>query len=221
MAELADAQVLGTCSRKRLGVQVLSPAQFWYTFSMKFSRLLFYSLFTFLFISIIYSINKHQTQIIQPAALISPTPQNVLGESIHKQTKFTNCLLEQNLPDKDCTPGQVFDEVTKEQICVPGYSKSVRNVPEKEKNEVYTEYNITSHVTGEYEVDHLISLELGGSNDLANLWPEPAEPSPGFHEKDKVENYLHKQVCSGQISLTDSQIKIATNWKEFLPFINN
>ena len=66
--------------------------------------------------------------------------------------------------------------------------------------EQVTEYGITSHAPGQYEVDHLVSLELGGSNDIANLWPELASPKPGFHEKDKVENYLHAQVCSALLA---------------------
>jgi hypothetical protein len=61
-------------------------------------------------------------------------------------------------------------------------------------------------------VDHLISLELGGSNSIANLWPEAAEPTPGYHQKDQVENYLHQQVCDGKMSLHDAQFQIATNW---------
>jgi hypothetical protein len=80
------------------------------------------------------------------------------------------------------------------------------------KDKVYEEYTIRSHATGQYEVDHLVSLQLGGSNDSANLWPEAASPKPGFHEKDSVENYLHAQVCSGAISLQEAQIEIATNW---------
>ncbi len=61
-------------------------------------------------------------------------------------------------------------------------------------------------------MDHLVSLELGGSNDIANLWPEAANPTPGFHQKDQVENYLHDQVCSGAISLSEAQVEIATDW---------
>ena len=57
-----------------------------------------------------------------------------------------------------------------------------------------------------------MALEAGGSNDIANLWPEAAEPRPGFHEKDQVENYLHDQVCAGTMSLLDAQRAIATNW---------
>jgi hypothetical protein len=30
--------------------------------------------------------------------------------------------------------------------------------------------------------------------------------------KDKVENFLHRQVCSGRMSLTEAQRQIATDW---------
>jgi hypothetical protein len=73
-------------------------------------------------------------------------------------------------------------------------------------------YGITYHTTGEYEVDHFIPLELGSSNDITNLWPEPAEPTPGFHDKDKVENSLHNQVCRGSMTLQDAQKEIASDW---------
>ncbi|GHO85355.1 HNH endonuclease signature motif containing protein [Dictyobacter formicarum] len=116
------------------------------------------------------------------------------------------------LQDKQCTPGAIFPDATARQICRSGYSKSVRNVPVSVKNQVYAEYGITHHSTGQYEVDHLISLELGGSNDIANLWPEAASPTPGFHQKDQVENYLHDQVCSGKMDLRTAQTKIATDW---------
>ncbi|GLV53683.1 hypothetical protein KDH_05350 [Dictyobacter sp. S3.2.2.5] len=116
------------------------------------------------------------------------------------------------MQDKQCTPGAIFPNATAKQICKSGYSKSVRNVPVSVKNEAYSEYGITHHTTGQYEVDHLISLELGGSNDIANLWPEAASPKPGFHQKDAVENYLHSQVCSGKMDLRTAQTKIATDW---------
>jgi len=95
---------------------------------------------------------------------------------------------------------------------VSGYSSSVRNVPYSEWTAVYREYGIAHHYSGQYEVDHLISLELGGSNSIANLWPEAAKPTPGFHQKDTLENYLHRQVCSGAMTLAAAQRIIATNW---------
>ena len=143
------------------------------------------------------------------------TPQSVTpgsGNPLGQRTKTADCVSSNALPDQACTPGAIFPDATKDQICTPGYSSQVRNVPDSVKNQAYAEYGILSHTTGQYEVDHLISLELGGSNDIANLWPEPADPKPGFHEKDKVENYLHDQVCNGSMSLQDAQYKIANDW---------
>lgn len=132
--------------------------------------------------------------------------------TIGKRIKASGCAVQGQLPDLACTPGAIIPTATKDQICVPGYSKNVRDVTTAEKDQVYAEYGVKSHSAGEYEVDHLISLELGGSNDIANLWPEAAEPRPGFHEKDKVENYEHDQVCSGAISLQQAQADISSNW---------
>src|SRR5258708_3815779 len=105
-----------------------------------------------------------------------------------KRIQTTGCSAHDALLDSLCTPGAVFPLVTVREICVAGYSSTVRNVPESVKAQVFAEYGITTHVAGEYEVDHLISLELGGSNDIANLWPELANPSPRFHQKDIVKN---------------------------------
>ncbi len=97
-------------------------------------------------------------------------------------------------------------------ICVSGYTKTVRNVSTATKNAVFAEYGITNHSGATYEVDHLIPLELGGSNDIANLWPEAAAPTPGFHEKDKLENAFHKEVCNGSLTLQEAQKEIAADW---------
>jgi hypothetical protein len=144
-------------------------------------------------------------------ATLGSTPSST-SPHLGVQTQTAGCVAHGGLPDVACTPGAIIPTVTKDQICIPGYASSVRNVPVSEKDQVYAEYGITHHLAGQYEVDHLVSLELGGSNDIANLWPEAASPTPGFHEKDKVENYLHDQVCAGAISLQSAQQEIATNW---------
>ncbi len=146
-------------------------------------------------------------------ATFSPNPIATLSPALGKMTKTENCLVLNSLPDISCTPGDILP-VTKDEICQPGYSKKVRNVTNATKEKTYQMYNITSHYAGEYEVDHLISLELGGSNDISNLWPESKLTKPGADEKDQVENYLHKEVCGGRITLQDAQQKIATNWVE-------
>jgi hypothetical protein len=128
------------------------------------------------------------------------------------RTKTSGCRVRSTLQDSACTPGATFKGVTTAQVCTLGYSSRVRLVSSSTKRDVYREYGIASHSPGQYEVDHLVSLELGGSNSIANLWPEAANPTPGFHQKDLVENYLHNQVCDGHISLQQAQHKIATNW---------
>lgn len=103
--------------------------------------------------------------------------------------------------------------VTAKDVCVSGYSKKVRNVPSSVKNRVYRIYGIKSHKPGEYEVDHLISLELGGSNSVKNLWPQSYVTQPwNAHVKDALENRLHKLVCDGKLDLATAQKEIATDW---------
>ena len=142
----------------------------------------------------------------------STTVGSTGSAALGKRTKTSGCVAHGGLPDSACTPGAVFPKATVQQICTPGYASSVRNVPYSEAEQVYAEYGIYHHYSGQYEDDHLVPLELGGSNDIANLWPELASPTPGFHQKDKVENYLHDQVCSGAMSLKEAQTEIATNW---------
>lgn len=121
------------------------------------------------------------------------------------------CHVRGPLPDPSCTPGARL-RVSAAQVCRRGYSRRVRNVPQSVKERVYDEYGITSHSAGQYEVDHLISLELGGSNSIRNLFPEAALPRPGFHEKDMLENRLHAKVCAGKMTLKAAQRAIRTNW---------
>ncbi len=129
------------------------------------------------------------------------------------QTKTVNCIINGSLPDPQCTPGAIFPNVTKEQTCVQGYTKTVRSVSVSLKKKVYREYGVSYPPPfGSYEADHFIPLTLGGNNDIANLFPEAANPRPGFREKDLVENYLHEQVCLGNISLSSAQQEISTNW---------
>jgi hypothetical protein len=117
------------------------------------------------------------------------------------------------LPNPRLTPGETFAGVTVAQICTPGYSSSVRHVEHQQYVDVYAAYGVPyPEPAGTYELDHLIPLELGGDNADANLWPEPASPTPGFHQKDDLENRMHELVCSGQLALGEAQVEIASNW---------
>ena len=71
------------------------------------------------------------------------------------------------------------------------------------------------------ELDHLISLELGGADTLDNIWPQCGPsgvslPQRFFKEKDTVENFLAMQVREGRMDLSEAQKGIATDWTQFL-----
>ena len=117
-------------------------------------------------------------------------------------------------PDRRCTPGARFVGVTARQVCTPGYAGRVRNVSSATKTRIYLAYGIRRHAPFEYEVDHLISLELGGSNSPKNLWPQ-REHAYGIYSaatKDRVENLLHREVCQGTITLATAQARIRSWW---------
>jgi len=59
-----------------------------------------------------------------------------------------------------------------------------------------------------------MSLELRGSNDIANLFPEKRDVAPGYIVKDALENRLHDIVCTEHaMTLRQVQRAIATNWE--------
>lgn len=120
------------------------------------------------------------------------------------------------LQDPSCTPGSLNPAVTqatiKTTICQSGYTATIRppvSVTDPLKLRLMASYSYHDSPS-RYELDHLISLELGGAPlDAKNLWPElGSSPNP----KDKVENTLHSMVCSGKIALADAQHRISTDW---------
>ena len=113
------------------------------------------------------------------------------------------------LPDPAMTPGIV--RTTDASLVCHSTTKAIR---QPGIQAVYALYGATKKKGVCCEIDHLISLELGGDNGVKNEWPQPYEPRPGAHEKDVVENYLHAQVCSGKMSLADAQKQIAMDWYE-------
>lgn len=120
------------------------------------------------------------------------------------------------LPDPRCTPGSIDPHVTqadiRSTICKKGWTATVRP-PESQterfkKHVAFPAYGLSW--PRESELDHEVPLELGGSNDATNLWPEVGLPSG--NPKDKVENALNAAVCEGRVSLTAAQDAIAADW---------
>ena len=115
--------------------------------------------------------------------------------SVHTPPEGT--FAELGLPNKVLTPGDKLD-VTKADICTPGYTKKVRDVPAVVKRELYSSYHAERREGVCCEVDHLIPLELGGSNRTANLWPQRYDGKWSARDKDRIEARLHSLVCTGK-----------------------
>ena len=129
------------------------------------------------------------------------------------------------LNDLAVTPGAVRT-TSEDAICHSGTTKQFRHTTESTKKQVYVEYGVDKSKTLPgtkpnavdakrplFEIDHLISLELGGADTIKNLWPQGYYWHPaGAHEKDLLENELHKLVCSGEMQPTDAQKCIAQDW---------
>jgi len=116
------------------------------------------------------------------------------------------------LPDPRLTPGAT-QTMTLADLCSSPHDQVVRRVPKRLREEVFREYDMAGAPAGDYEVDHLVTPGLGGSDDIRNLWPEPQYHTQwNSYVKDQLEDHLHQLVCSGQLSLVTAQKDISNNW---------
>jgi hypothetical protein len=115
-------------------------------------------------------------------------------------------------PDRELTPGAVRP-VSLSEICSGGPSDKNRTVPRSVQLEVFRKYGIPNARPEDYEVDYLITPELGGSDDIRNLWPQPFLANGWTaYVKDDLEDRLHDMVCHGDLDLSTAQREIARDW---------
>lgn len=155
----------------------------------------------------------------QPAA--SRSPSAVSSSASHAPV---HCHENAGLPDASCTPGALNLSVTQASIgttiCKTGWTATVRppvSYTEPLKIRQIAQYGYADTSPADYEEDHLLPLELGGSpTSPLNLWPEPhAGGKYGSSAKDKVENAARAAVCAGQIQLATAQHQMIVNWENF------
>lgn len=149
---------------------------------------------------------------VTPAAS-APAGAGTRTVLLHARTRTSACA-RGALPDPRCSPGAVDPALTRAVLCSAGFhTSSVRHVPDSLKHAVEIAYGMVPRAYGRtIEIDHIVSLELGGSNDIANLYPEPGGGTSGYQVKDRLENALHRLVCAGTMTLAAAQRGIATNW---------
>jgi hypothetical protein len=133
--------------------------------------------------------------------------ERIAGESIDSMAAYS-----EPLPNPILTPGSVRT-VTFSELCSMNHDEVVRRVPGSVRQQVFREYGMENVRAQDYEMDHLITPGLGGSDDIRNLWPEPHYNTEwNSYVKDQLEEHLHHLVCDRQVSLATAQRDIASNW---------
>lgn len=165
-----------------------------------------------------------KTLLLTASAVIAFAVMGVSGPSMTQDAPSAStpnsCRSVDGLPDTTCTPGAVRT-TSVDAICHGRSTKQFRppsSYTTKLKREQIVEYGYEDTSLDDYEEDHLISLELGGDgSDPKNRWPEPHTGKYNSFVKDKVENWLHKQICSGTLTPEEAQHGIATDWRQYIP----
>lgn len=129
---------------------------------------------------------------------------------------------ETTVPNPAVNPGArnhlVNQNNIEETICVKGWTKTVRppvSWTNALKHKLLERAGLPPSAIHDYELDHLVPLELGGAPaDHRNLWLQSWTGTWNAHVKDDLENRLHTLVCRGEITLQDAQEAIAANWTQ-------
>ena len=129
------------------------------------------------------------------------------------------------LPNHTLTPGAFNPAVTqstiKKTICISGWTATIRPKPSYTTALKIQQLNSGYSVNGDtkpsdYEEDHLVPLEIGGSpTSPLNLWPELWNDPLGAHLKDKLENKIHSLICKGQMSLATGRSVFTGDWTSY------
>jgi hypothetical protein len=115
------------------------------------------------------------------------------------------------------TPGATNPTLTQatvaSTICKSHYVNKIKSqISTKTSTEVFAEYAIAKKKRSSYAIDHLVPLDLGGTNALTNLWPIPLKGTATPKRKAVVDAAVHKSMCAGFISLATAQGLFNMNW---------
>ena len=115
-----------------------------------------------------------------------------------------------SLPVASITPGATW-EVSAEELC--SGTTHTRPITSAMRAEVLNAYGVESVPSDQYELDYLITPELGGATDARNLWPQKySSPIWNARVKDELERLLPQLVCSRQLDLATAQRDMAADW---------
>ncbi len=106
------------------------------------------------------------------------------------------------LPDPQLTPGKVAAGATDRRGVTPAMEE-----------QVFARYRISPGHRRAYKIDHLIPRELGGADDLKNLWPQRISARPyTARRKEVLTGQLLRLIASGELTLAQAQQEISEDW---------
>ncbi len=115
-------------------------------------------------------------------------------------------------PRLGLTPGETRP-ITLAQVCADARAEVVTSgIPEETQRRVFAAYGVAVSQRDQFEVDYLITPDLGGTESVRNLWPQPYSVRWNARVKDRLEQRLHELVCSGEMDLATAQRAIAVDW---------
>jgi hypothetical protein len=113
-------------------------------------------------------------------------------------------------PKTFLTPGETLP-ATFPEICRKPDADVIVSVSSETSRKVFSEYGIRAN-SSNFEVDYLITPDLGGADTIRNLWPQPWSAVWNAPVKDSLERRPHQLVCAGKLDLRTAQHDIATDW---------
>src|SRR3954447_22449414 len=89
-------------------------------------------------------------------------------------------------------------------VCAGDFEASAKPIAKWQRDQALERYGKRPEdFTG--DLDHLIAVSLGGSNDPDNIWPLPPNKDMGPEQKKALDLKLHELVCNQTIKLKDAQ----------------
>jgi hypothetical protein len=123
-------------------------------------------------------------------------------------------------PAEDVLAGRTNPAVTQatvhSTICVSGYTATIRP-PWSVTSKVKTEMAAEQHVSvADVILDHVVPLEGGGApgslTDHRNFMLQPRAQS---YVKDRLEDEMRDDICSGRVPLHTAQVAMADGWQDY------
>jgi hypothetical protein len=154
-----------------------------------------------------------QWGILQAAVVIIVFAAGLYAMHEHLSTTESADVPVRSLPNPKLTPGNVMP-VGYADICPAKDQDQDPPLPVQVQDTVFREYGVSGATKErEFQVDYLISPQLGGTSEIRNLWPQPYRSTVwNASAKDALEGKLHRMVCQGEMPLSEAQQEIATDW---------